>query len=99
MAQWLCILSKGSTNSLYLHHVALHLQQEYSSAMAAYHHTPVTHSTVSSSEGRSETTASVVYKSYPESRKALHKLEGKVFKGGTYMSMLVTCLFDGIWIQ
>ena len=63
------------------------------SALASSH-TPATHCTVSAFEGRSEVTASVVYKSYPESRKALQKLEGKIFKGGTYMSMLVTRLFD-----
>ena len=41
-------------------------------------------------------TASVVYKSYPESRKALQKLEGKIFKGD---SCIHTYVYQCLWFD
>lgn len=69
-------------------------------AVGTASHTSVTHCTVSASVGRSEVAASVVYKSYPESRKALQKLEGKIFKGDSRVriSVFVVQLLGGRWM-
>ena len=66
-------------------------------AVGTASHTSVSHSTVSASTGRSEVTASVVYKSYPESRKALQKLEGKIFKGDSRIRTFISVCGPIAW--
>ena len=89
---------KDSLPTTTMHHSALAEEVLVVQVAPPPPHTPLTHCTVSASEGRSEVTAAVVYKSYAESRKALQKLEGKIFKGESNTSMLVIRLCGGRWM-